>query len=223
MAIYPVQTSSLNNNYKNQISFQSKAGKLKAGIFAGLLALSPLSAKGQVYMHSGEKVLARDTVELFGKQKAQVLFIDTDGNHKNFEKIAYSTLTKFKSKHKDLKGRDGYMRRSYTQYVDTLVRQHVRDDVKGEDAYRYYIVGPAVQQHALIDEKSDTVVKYFIDSEFKGKPVSGVYEMPHRRMEIPEEQYNNLLEVLPSQRVKEEHVTITKKDKDIDVFDINSW
>lgn len=217
MAIYPVQVSSLNNNYKNQVSFQSRAGKLKTGIFAGLLALSPLSAKGQVYTHGGEKILARDTVELLGKQKAEVLFIDTDGNHNNFEKIAYSTLRKFNSKHKILKGREGYMQEWSTQYVDTLVRQLVRDDVNGTDSYKYYVIGPDIRRTVLFDKETDTIVSYFTDYEYNGKTVSGVYEMPHERMEIPEEQYNNLLEVLPSQRVKEEQVV---KEENIFLYGI---
>lgn len=216
MAIYPVQSSSLNNNYKNQISFQSRAGKLKTGIFAGLLALSPFSAKGQ-YVHYGEEILARDTVELFKGQKAEALLIDNDGNPKNFEKFAISTLTKFQLKHKDLKGREGYMKHSSTQYVDTLVRQHVRDDGNGTDSYKYYVIGPNIQQHALIDKENDKVVKYFIDREFKGKPVSGVYEMPHNRMEIPEELYNELDKFLKNAPRKEEQVV---KEENIFLYGI---
>ena len=86
---------------QNQVNYQCKAGKLKTGVLAVLLGLSPLSAKAQ-YVHHGEKVLARDTVELLRKQKAEALLIDNDGNPNNFERFAISTLRQFKSKHRDL-------------------------------------------------------------------------------------------------------------------------
>lgn len=227
MAIYPVQVSNLNNNYKNQISFQSRAGKFKTGILAGLLALSPFYAKGQ-YVHHGEKVLARDTVELFKGQKAEALLIDNDGNPNNFEKFAISTLRQFqfKSKHPKLNGSEGYMKTWRTQYVDTLLRESVRDDVKQQNYYRYYIVGPQIRRDALHNADSD-IVTYFIDSEYKGKePIAGVYEMKNQKMEIPEELYNELAKFLKNAPRKEEQVVITKKVENsgvFDVFDIYSW
>ena len=62
---------------------------IKTTALAGLLATSPLTTKAQVYTNGGERILARDTVELFKGKTAEALLIDNNGNYNTFENLRW--------------------------------------------------------------------------------------------------------------------------------------
>lgn len=186
---------------------------IKTTALAGLLATSPLTIKAQVYTNGGEKILARDTVELFKGKTAEALLIDNNGNYNTFEKFALSTLNSKPSKHKDLKGKEGYMKNWATQYVDTLVKVFTRIEGESEEYAKYYVAGPEIRRNALFEKETDKLVSVFIDS--RRKNIDGIQKFPHNRMEIPEKLFNELKDFLKLTPVKEEHVV--KKVEDLPV------
>lgn len=130
----------------------------KTTILAGLLVTAPLSAKSQI-IKNGEKILARDTVELMNGKKAQALLIDTDGNQNNFERFALNRVIRSNSSgHKSLNGEKGFDQIENTQYVDTLVRVFKKTEGQPVEELEYYVAGPSLRKNIVIERKSGKIV-----------------------------------------------------------------
>ena len=190
---------------------------IKTTALAGLLATSPV-AKAQ-FLRFGEKTIATDTVELFKGQRAALLAIDIDGNYNTFERVALSTKSQKPSKHRNLKGKEGYRENRATQYIDTLVKVFTRIEGESEEYARYYVAGPGLQRDALFERDTDELVSVFIDDKYKS--IGGIEVIPHNRMEIPKNVFEALKDFLKLTPVKEEHVVKPKYVEDI--YDAIEW
>jgi len=198
----------------NQIqNINFKTNKMKTFALATLLSTSPMAAKAQNFLRFSEKTIGTDTVELFKGQRAALSVIDIDGNYNTFERVALSTKSQKPSKHKDLKGKEGYMQNRTTQYIDTLVKVFTRIEGESEEYAKYYVAGPRLQRDALFEKETDKLVSVFTDSRYKN--IGGIKDIPHDRMEIPKNVFEALKDFLKLTPVKEEHVV--KKVEDLPV------
>ena len=187
----------------------AKGNKIKTWALAGLLATSPV-AKAQNFLRFSEKTIATDTVELFKGQKAAALLIDIDGNYNTFERVALSTKSQKPSKHKDLKGKEGYMQNRTTQYIDTLVKVFTRIEGESGEYAKYYVAGPRLQRDALFEKETGKLVSIFTEKKYEN--IGGIKDIPHDRMEIPKNVFEALKDFLKLTPVKEEHV-VKKPDR----------
>lgn len=185
--------------------------KLKYIPLAVVIAMSPMISSNvqaqTIYTFSGEKIIAKDTIQdLNGKNKV-LLYLSSDGNDNDAERLAFNIKTPPKNKYDTRTVYDSDLKKSIklrvyqdeTQYIDSLVllKTHYSD---GNIGYRYFVSGPCIIKNTAFYAENGELYKDF--------PPRLAREDQSSSLEVSKNTFDDLKEVFPPSLVKEEYIKI---------------
>lgn len=160
-----------------------------------------------IYTFSGEKIIAKDTIQdLNGKNKV-LLYLSSDGNDSDAERLAFNIKTNPSSKYDTRTVYDSDLKKSIkirvyenkTQYIDSLIIQKTLYN-DGDIGYRYFVAGPRIiKKTAFYAENGEL---------YKDYPPRLAREDQSSYLEVSKNMFDALKEVFPPSLVKEEYIKI---------------
>lgn len=184
--------------------------KLKYIPLAVVIAMSPMISSNvqaqTIYTFSGEKIIAKDTIQdLNGKNKV-LLYISSDGNDNDAERLAFN-IRRSPRKYGTRSIYDPDLNKNVqvrvyenaTQYIDSLVllkTQHTDGDI----TCRYFVSGPCIIKNTAFYAENGELYKDF--------PPRLAREDQSSSLEVSKNTFDDLKEVFPPSLVKEEYIKI---------------
>lgn len=223
MTISAVQNVNF-NRYNNNLNFGQRheedreykepsrkhVSPLRAIPLATMIAMSPMISSNvqaqTIYTFSGEKIIAKDTIQdLNGKNKV-LLYLSSDGNDNDAERLAFN-IRRSPRKYGTRSIYDPDLNKNVqvrvyeneTQYIDSLVllkTQHTDGDI----TCRYFVSGPCIVKNTAFYAENGELYKDF--------PPRLEREDQNSRLEVSKNTFDALKEVFPPSLVKEEYIKL---------------
>lgn len=184
--------------------------KLKYIPLAVVIAMSPMISSNvqaqTIYTFSGEKIIAKDTIQdLNGKNKV-LLYLSSDGNDNDAERLAFN-IRRSPSKYGTRSIYDPDLNKNVqvrvyeneTQYIDSLIIQKTLYN-DGDIGYRYFVSGPCIIKNTAFYAENGELYKDF--------PPRLAREDQNISLEVSKNMFDALKEVFPPSLVKEEYIKI---------------